>query len=289
MRQGLILFLLGVILFSPGCSTPASKSDVTPEVHLNKASVEMGTPVEIEYSFVTDGDFSGFRKNLNVFVHFLDPQGTIRFVDDHLPPVRTNQWMPSQKYQYARTVFVPENIPTGEYTIELGLYLTEGKGEHVELNAKKITSRSYDVGRIKIEEPRESNVQYLEGWYDLERDPAENFYHWRWTKGKAILQAPNPGRDSILYLRAESDQGKFPNPQQVTIRLNDAVIDAFQVPGNEEFVKKYAITRQQLGIGSTVQLELHVDQTFVPAANGDSKDTRELGLRVFDFYLIQTL
>lgn len=285
MRHRLILLSFSIAVFVLSCNAPVPKSQVTPEVHLNKKSPEMGTPVEVDYSFTTSGDFSGVRKNLNVFVHFIDPQGTIRFVDDHLPPVRTNQWVPSQKYRYTRTVFIPENIPFGEYTIELGVYLSEGKGERVELNAKKLTPRSYDVGKLLIREPQESGVQYLEGWYDVERDPAENFYHWRWTKRKAILQTPNPGADSILYLRAESDLSNFPRPQHVTVRMDGDVVDQFNIPSNEQFVKKYSITKDQLGESSTVILELEVDQTFSPASKGNFADTRELGLRVFDFYL----
>ena len=285
MRQSLILVLLVWISFIAACRTPVPKSYVTPEVHLSKKSVEMGTPVDINYSFVTADDFQGFRKNLTVFVHFRDPHGTIRFVDDHLPPVRTNQWVSSEKYDYRRTVFVPENIPSGEYTIELGVYLPQGKGERIELNAKKITTRSYDVGKLTIRQPGQSAIRFLDGWYDVERDPSESFYHWRWTKGKAIAETPNPHADSILYLRGDSDQSKFPQPQTVSIRLNSTVVDEFQVSGSDEFVKRYEIPKNQLGDDANVKLEIDVNETFVPASKGNSADTRELGLRVLNFYL----
>lgn len=285
MRHGLILFLLFVVCFSSACDAPAPKSYVTPEVRFNKRSAEMGTPVEMTYSFATREDFSGFRKNLTVFVHFLDPKGVIRFVDDHLPPVRTNQWMPSKKYSYERSIFVPENIPTGEYTVELGVYLPEGKGERIELNAKKITPRSYDVGKLEIRRPEDSEVRYVEGWYEEERDPSEDFYHWRWTKKKAVVEVPNPKTNALLYLRADSDPAQFSEPQRVTIRVNGSVVDEFAISGNEEFVKKYPIAKETLGSAPTVPLELSVSQIFVPASTGTSQDNRELGIRVFVFYL----
>jgi len=284
MRQSLILVLL-VCVSICACKAPAPKSYVTPEVHLKKKPIEMGTPVDIQYTFLTADDFLGFRKNLTVFVHFLDPQGKIRFVDDHLPPVRTNQWVSSQRYDYQRTVFVPENIPPGEYTIELGVYLPEGKGERIELNAKKITARSYDVGKISIHQPDSSGIRFVDGWYDVEQDPAENFYHWRWTKGKAVAEAPNPRADAVLYLRADSDQTRFTQHQTVTIRLNSNTIDEFVVSGSDEFVKRYEIPKDKLGDDPIVKLEIDVSETFIPASKGNSTDSRELGLRVLNLYL----
>jgi hypothetical protein len=102
MRHSLIQLVLFVGLLPLSCEAPAPKGYVTPEVRFNKKSAEMGTPVEVNYSFGASSDFPGFRKDLTVFVHFLDPQGTIQFVDDHVPPVRTNQWASSQKYGYTR-------------------------------------------------------------------------------------------------------------------------------------------------------------------------------------------
>jgi hypothetical protein len=128
-------------------------------------------------------------------------------------------------------------------------------------------------------------MEYVEGWYDEERDPSENFYHWRWTKRKAVLRTSSPEADSILYLRAESDQSWFPQPQKVILRWRGVILDEFLVPGSEEFEKKYHLRKDQLGPGPMVDLELNVDQTFIPASKGNSSDRRELGLRVFNLYL----
>jgi hypothetical protein len=277
-----ILLLLLPFLFSCDASRP--KSYITPRVTFNKPSAEMGTPVEVTYSFDTSDDFPGLKKDLTVFVHFLDPskEQRIRFVDDHNPPIRTNQWGPGRNYSYTRTYFLPENIPDGKYIVELGMYTPIGKGERFVLNAKHLSERSYEVGNIYIEKPStNSQPQLVSGWYDLEREPNNDWYHWRWIGKTAIAKLPNTHANSILYLKAEGEPQRFANEQKVTIYVNDHQLDWFSVETAEPFVQKYEIDAESLGTNSTVEVKLEVDQTFVPSAS----DKRELGLRVYCLYL----
>lgn len=246
----------------------------------------MGTPLEVEYSFYTAKDYPGLKKDLTVFVHFLDPQRIIRFVDDHTPPQLTNQWKASSTYTYTRTIFIPENIPAGGYTIELGMYTPSGKGEGFALNAKRISDRSYDVGGFHIVKPNvNSQTEYLEGWYEPEREPNNDWYHWRWISSIASMKVANPRADSLLYLKADTDPERFPEPQTVTLFLNQARIDQFSMKGGEPMVKKYVIPKDQLGQKEQVDLKIEVDKTFVPASDGVSTDKRKLGIRVYSLYL----
>lgn len=246
----------------------------------------MGTPLEVEYSFDTAKDYPGLKKDLTVFVHFLDPQRIIRFVDDHIPPQLTNQWKAGSTYTYTRTIFIPENIPAGQYTIELGMYTPSGKGERFALNAKRISDRSYNVGSFQIVKPSvNSQAEYVEGWYDLEREPNNNWYHWRWISSAATMKVANPRTDARLYLKADTDPARFPEPQTVTLFLNRGRVDQFSIGGGGPMVKKYNIPRDQLGQGNQVELEIKVDKTFVPASDGVATDKRKLGIRVYSLYL----
>lgn len=275
-----IIFLLLPFVFSCDASRP--KSYITPRVIFNKATAEMGTPVEVTYSFDTSDDFPGLKKDLTVFVHFLDPSGRIRFVDDHNPPIRTNQWGSGRNYSYTRSYFIPENIPAGKYIVELGMYTPMGKGERFVLNAKQLSERSYEVGNINIEKPStDAEGQLISGWYDLEREPNNDWYHWRWIGRTAIAKLPNPHADSILYLKAEGEPQRFPNEQNVAVYVNGSKLDSFSIETAEPFVKKYEIDSLSLGTNSPVEVKLEVDQTFVPSAD----DKRELGLRVYSLYL----
>ncbi len=288
-RNSYRFFIPVVVLFLPlivSCDATRPKAHITPSVSFNRTSAEMGTPVEVIYSFKTSSDFPGLKKDLIVFVHFLDPSGKIRFVDDHNPPSRTNQWAPGRSYSYVRTYFLPENIPAGEYTVQLGMYTPSGKGERFVLNARQLSDRSYAVGNIKILKPVPDNkVQYVSGWYNLERAPNDDWYHWRWIGKTAVARIPNPRTNSFLYLKAESERHRFQTPQRITIFLKDKQIDQFEVESAETFAKKLEISEATLGTDSEIDVKLEVDRTFSPSTDGENGDTRELGLRVYCLYL----
>jgi hypothetical protein len=268
------------------CDAYHPKAFISPRVQTNKKSVEMGAPVEVRYIFETSQDYPGLKKDLTVFVHFLDAQGIIRFVDDHAPPQATNQWKAGSVYSYTRTIFIPENIPSGGYTIELGMYTPSGKGERFALNAKRLSERSYDVGEIRIIKPHASSEpKYVEGWYQEEREPNDDWYHWRWISRLAVLKTSNPRADSILYLKADTDSERFTEPPIVRLSLNQIKIDEFPIEGSEPTMKKYPVSKAQLGEQPEVELKIEVDKTFVPASDGVSTDKRQLGIRVYSLYL----
>jgi hypothetical protein len=275
-----VFILLALLPLVWSCDASRPKSYITPRVTFNKTSAEMGTPIEVTYSFDTSDDFPGLKKDLTVFVHFLDPSKRIRFVDDHNPPIRTNQWGPARNYSYSRTYFLPENIPAGKYIVELGMYTPIGKGERFVLNAKQLSERSYEVGSINILNAA-TEPQLISGWFDLEREPNNVWYHWRWISKTAVAKLPNTHANSILYLKAEGEPQRFQNPQNVTVYMNDQQLDRFSVETAEPFVQKYKIDVASLGSASTIEVKLEVDQTFVPSES----DKRELGLRVYDLYL----
>lgn len=275
-----MLLLFALVLSA--CDARRPRPYITPAVRFNKTSAPLGTPVDITYSFQTSGDFEGLKKDLIVFVHFMDPHGAIRFVDDHRPPILTNQWGPGREYHYTRTVFIPESIPTGEYIVELGLYTPSGKGERFALNAKRLSERSYDVGHIQLRESKPEDVgEFVQGWYDVEREPNNPWEHWRWTSAAALLRVKNPKVDAVLYLKADTDRSRFTDPQNVVLRLGDAEVGRFSMDSSEPVVTRIPLTAAQLGNSPLVDLSLKVDRTFTPGGS----DIRNLGIRVYSFYL----
>jgi hypothetical protein len=278
--HGFLWLLLTCFL---ACNGAGTQPQITPAVHLNNAAVPMGTPVEVTYSFTTTPQFQGLKKDYVIFVRFRDPRGVIRFIDDHSPPVLSNQWQPAQTYAYTRTVIVPEKIPQGNYSIEMGMYQTSGRGERILMNAPKVSIRSYLMGHLQIL-PYSEAGEYVRGWYDLESDPQEDWYHWRWMGKEAVLRVSSPQADSILYLKGETDLSRFQQPPDITVRVGAQTVDVFEL-NTGEFMKKYFVSQQQLGPGATVDLTLQTGETFVPSGAGNSKDTRELGLKIILFYL----
>lgn len=283
-RHQLFAFILLATLGLAACN--GHKATVVPGLQVNKKSAEMGTPIEVTYSFSPKKDYVALAKDMTVFTHFLDPKRNIRFQDDHEPPFKTSQWRPNGNYHYTRTVFVPKNIPAGEYNIEMGIY-SSATGERLQLDARDVSHRSYDMGKLLIEiPPQEPIIQYSKGWYDPESETSDPSVRWRWTKKEAVLKVRNPGSDALLYFKGDSNPQFFKGqPQQVTISVGNNVIETFPITSNQPFMKKYEVPKAKLGNDKMLEIKVSVDISFVPAQDNVSADTRELGMRVYELYL----
>lgn len=282
---GLLLLILSLVLTGT-FACKGKPATIVPEVQVNKRAAEMGTPIEVTYSFSTKKEYVALNKEYTVFVHFIDSRDNRRFQDDHLPPKGTSEWRPEGNYNYTRTVFIPKNIPAGEYRVVTGIYDPK-TGERLPLEGKAYGNRSYEMGTLLIEiPPQEPVMQYTQGWYDPESEPGDVGKSWRWTKKEAILKVRNPNSDSLLYVKLDGVPERFPGEAQtVSILIGDHVVDSIPMETNQPQMKKYEIDQSVLGNQKTVELKVRVDKTFIPASQGDSRDTRELGVRVYQLYL----
>jgi hypothetical protein len=79
----------------------------------------------------------------------------------------------------------------------------------------------------------------------------------------------------------------FNEPQQVKVTIGSDTLDDFQVTPKNEVLRKIPIRAAQLGAADMSEVRIAVDKTFVPASvtKGASKDTRELGVRVFRAFI----
>jgi len=285
MRPYRIIFAIILLSAIGALSCNRQKPTIIPKVQINKKSAQMGTPVEVTYSFSTKNSYVALNKNWTVFVHFLDPKRVRRFQDDHEPPKPTSEWRSNGNYNYTRTIFVPRNIPAGEYRVVTGIYFP-AKGERLVLEAKEFGRRSYDMGTLLVEiPPQEPVLQYSQGWYDPEADPNDIGNQWRWTKKDAVLKVRNPNSDALLYLKVDGVPERFPEPQKLTVSVGDYVVDVVSITSNQPMMKKYSLPKDKLGSGKLLDVKLSLDKSFIPASDNTSKDTRELGVRVYQLYL----
>jgi hypothetical protein len=78
----------------------------------------------------------------------------------------------------------------------------------------------------------------------------------------------------------------FQESQEVQLSVGGQPIDHFTLTPRQEVLKKIPLSAAQLGSGDTVELQIDVDKTFVPALLvPGSKDPRELGVRVFHAFV----
>jgi hypothetical protein len=276
------LILIGIFSYN-SCKAP--KATVVPKVQINKRSAEMGTPIEVVYSFATKADFFAPFKDMTVFVHFIDPKKIRRFQDDHQPPKPTREWRPNGNYNWTRTIFIPKNIPAGEYSVVVGIY-SPTKGERMTLEGKPFGNRSYDMGTLLVEiPPKEPAMKYSTGWYEPETDPADISTSWRWMKKEATVKIKNPGDDALLYLKTAGVPERFSDRQKLSVFVGNHEVETFPIESNMPLIKKYNIDKEVLGSTKQIEIKLAVDKTFTPALDKVSKDTRELGVRVYQIYL----
>ncbi|MEO7190818.1 MAG: hypothetical protein ABI051_07145 [Vicinamibacterales bacterium] len=272
-----------------GCSrgdtaVPVAKLTVTP----SRTRVGIGGPLELTYRFEV-GPKTSIAGDYRVFVHVLNAERQSLWNDDHDPPVPTSSWKPGQVIEYSRFNFVPVVAMPGEVTVEVGLY----KDDRLPLETPEPTSRAgagreYRVATLQFL-PSAENVllTYKTGWHPEEFPTADAARSWKWTMKSAVLSMKNPRADSVLFLQYDARPDLFPgHPQQVTVCLNDRVVETFAADSLDVRVRKIVLPMSQLGTADTTDVHLDIDHTFVPGLlPGGAGDTRELGIRVYHAFV----
>jgi hypothetical protein len=225
-----------------------------------------------------------------VFVHFLDSEGDLMWTDDHTPVPPTTEWKPGQKISYSHTMFIPVYPYVGETRVRMGLY-SPTDGRRLPLNGKEEGDREYEVGTLTLA-PQSENVFliYRDGWHPAESAPDQPAIEWQWTKKSAGLSFRNPKKDVVLLLEADGRPDLFSPPQQISIVVNDAVVNTFAMTDRNPVIRRIPISASHLGTGEMVDLKIESDRTFVPAEipagqPGHGADRRELGIRVYHAFI----
>jgi hypothetical protein len=252
----------------------------TPSVTFARQRVAIGSPVKVTYRFDVAAN-AKFDGDYWVFVHVLNPQGEQLWNDDHLPPTPTSRWRPGQTIEYTRTIFIPPYPHTGEAPVRLGLY-SPADGKRLVLAAQEVSRREYLVSRLDLL-PQSENVFliYKDGWHAAELSPENPLSEWQWTQKKASFSFRNPKKDASFYLEYDTRADLFTPPQQLTVRVGDAVAHTFAADAREKTLVILPITAAQFGAGEMVEMSIELDKTFKPGG----VDPRELGIRVFHAFI----
>ena len=282
-----VLAAVAASLSSCRSKPPAEPGVATPSVKLNREKAPLGSPIEVTYRFDVAANAPRLTEDYKVFVGFVDTDQELMWTDDHDAAIPTTQWKPGQTIEYTRTVFIPVYPYIGEAAIHMGLYSTATQ-KRVTLSGQDVGQTAYNVAKLQLL-PQSENVFMVpkDGWHGPETPPNDAHSEWQWTRKKqATLVFKNPKRDALLYLDLDNPSRTFPDGQHVQVKLTDQVVDDF-VLMEHRLLRRIPLTATQLGSADMVELLIEVDKTFVPALlpGSDNKDPRELGVRVFHWYI----
>lgn len=281
----LVPFLMLLAAAACGGGAPAEPPLATPSLTLARSRVALGSPLELTYRFDVAPE-ARFDQDYRVFVHFLDGAGELMWTDDHDPATPTTQWTSGGTVEYRRTIFVPIYSYVGEATVHLGLY-SPRDGRRVPLAGTDTGLREYRVADLQLL-PHTENVFVLfkDGWHGEEVAPDNPGVAWHWTKKEATLTFRNPRREAVLYLHADNP-GTYAEPQTLTLTVNGAPLDTVAITPRQEFIHRATLTPEQMGEADMVEVVLTLDRSWVPAlvASANSRDPRELGIRVFHVFV----
>jgi hypothetical protein len=281
---------IAALLAVPGCARQADDGlapVASPSFSADRERAPLGSPVEVTYRFVVAQNAEPLDENYRVLVHFLDADDELMWTDDHDPPVPTKEWRAGQTIEYTRTMFVPIYPYIGQATVRVGLY-SERDQRRLPLIGADAGQRAYTVGTLQLL-PQSENIFIIfkDGWHRPEVAPDNAAIEWQWTRQDATLAFRHPKRDALFYLQLDGRREAFDEPQRVTLAIGDRPIDGFEISSNEPITRKIPLTAEQMGSEEMVELRIHVDRTFVPAAlpAANTSDARELGVRVFQAFV----
>jgi hypothetical protein len=265
---------------------PPAPPVATASIKVNHPKAPLGSPIDMTYSFVVPND-AHLTEDFRVMVHVVDSDGEMLFTFDHNPPVPTSQWKPGQTVEYTRTEFVPVYPYVGEATLQIGLYSTQTQKRQA-LGGEDLGQRTYKAGTITLQ-PQTENIYvvFKDGWHPAEVAEHNAAVEWQWTKRVGTLAFKNPKRDCVLYLDVDHPGGVFPDTQHVDVTVGGQPVKQFELPAATRTLEKIPVSAAQFGSGDTVEVQITVDKTYVPAMLNvaNNKDPRELGVRVFHAFV----
>ncbi len=283
-KRNLLFFVLTIAVVIVGCRQDSPVRGIEVEVSFSDTPLTDKLYTEIQYTWRMKRNFKKINQNLVAFVHFWHGSNLI-FHDNHRPEIPVSTWEPGHEYSYTRRIYIPLFIDAfdpefkGTETLKLsiGLSFPEDK-------AGKPLKKVYEK-KLKVYPPPDDIPQiiYEEGWFDFEIDPESYLKRWRWTAKEARCVVDNPHRDALLVIKGGVEKVIL-HDQKVIFRINDRILEEF-IPGRDRFEKFYRIDKEILGEKEQFSLIISTDKTFIPArVNPDSKDMRELGVKVSFIY-----
>jgi hypothetical protein len=278
-RPALVVCMALVLAACGKQEAPASAAGavtVTPQ----RTSIEAGAPIDVQYGFTRLASAPAFPADAWVFVHVVDDAGTLLWTDDHQPPTAPSTWG-SAEVTYRRTMFVPRGTRPGHVRVEAGVFVRPD-GVRIPIAAANPSTSGFDITPAS----NDLFVVFGDGWHGAEHVEQQQANEWRWSTGDARLSFRRPSRDAVLSIEIDQPVTQVSRPT-VEVRIGSDLLASLYVNSLARQIYRVPLPLARLGTAPTVELNVHVQPTFVPArtAGLGSQDTRELGVRVFNVHV----
>jgi hypothetical protein len=303
LKNKIILYYAVVIFFCifSGCNKSKHPKkqvitytpiDLCLKVDVSPASIVPDSLVTLVLVWETGNSFKTPEKNCKVYIHFSDLSGNILFQDDYFLADSIVNWRANEVKSYTRIIYCPLVKYSGDVLLFAGLYDPDNCLKRFEvLPSRNSISEKFknDYIREKLsllqskknkDELSSNRIRFKEGWFEPEIIKDDNY---RWSKGTAYLGLSNMGTNSVLYIEGWSDPEFLQGKQKMTLSLgtwSDNVLS----DSEGYIIKKFTIPREAFCEGEICDLEIKLDQTFIPAETGKSKDYRTLGFMLREIY-----
>ena len=300
----IVCLLFSVILFlclDSGCKSKHPKKqvityspiDVYLKVNLSPTTIEPDSLITVSYIWKTGKTFKAPEMNQKVYVHFSDRSGNILFQDDHILSESIVDWGVDEVISYKRFVYCPILNYSGEVLLFAGLYDPDNclkRFEVLQYEDVGFGKVKKDYVRMKLnlqmlskssDELSTGRIRFKRGWYEAEVTENDSY---RWSKGTVYLGLSNIGVDSILYIKGWSDPRFLQQKEQkITLSIGEWSDIAVSDPDGN-IIKKFLIPGEAFCDQAFCELEIKLEQTFIPAETGMSKDYRTLGFMLREIY-----
>ena len=267
-----------------GCAPPPEPVAVV-GLAVDRTRVRLGASVEVTIQFDVAPDIEPLNENYRVVLEMLDEQERTLWSAEHDPAVPTSAWRPRQSIRYTERLRIPPYPYIGPAALAVGLQ-SPISGARLPLAGNEVDEFAYRAATLTLDSPHESSfVSHESGWHQVEFNVFDRS-EWRWTTGRAVLSFRNPYQAVRLQLTVQGRPDLFERPQLLSLVVGERTLADVTLDRNEPIHFDYELAATALGEDDVIRLELLVDRTFAPAdSDGNSADTRELGVRVFDAYI----
>ena len=298
-RIGSVLLICALAAVLSSCDSDGAKPqprtvtlDVKLTVSLEKMEVFTDSLLTMSFVWETGQSFTPINKDLWVSVRFRDERGALLWEASQLPEIPTAKWRPSQLIRYNRTVYVPPIMTRTAAHVLVSVFDSEAPDVRYVISEPASlpdTPWMTPVGTLDVkprpsmlESPSRANVIFESGFYPVERQGKQE---WRWTGKEARAKLERLNERGLLFLSGEINLERLNTLPTVTVSLGGDVRTRFSPDSDTgRFQRKIIVPDEDFGESHWLDVCIQISETFVPSKLIDSKDDRELGIRLMKIY-----